>query len=149
MSKLLGITLVLSGTAAAITNGSTSTPSPECPVPYSWTRNDSDPIGACSSDLQVIGDIPEVIHEGVIPPTGIAVDPEHNVFFTYARNMEKQDHTLTKTISFTEEIPWPSEEWQNCAEGQNASTCFVNVQNIVLDSVGGWWVVDSGVPNGA
>ncbi|KAJ0104461.1 hypothetical protein J7T55_010927 [Diaporthe amygdali] len=149
MMRILGSTAALAGAATAFRNGSTTTESPACPVPYSWIRNDSDPIGACSSDFQVIGDVPDAIHEGAIPPTGIAVDPEHNIFFTYARNMEKQNHTLTKATSFSEEIPWPSEEWQNCAEGQNASTCFVNVQNIVLDSVGGWWVIDSGVPNGA
>lgn len=149
MLRVLVPTAALAGVAAAICTGSSSTAAPDCPVPYSLTRNDSDPIGACSSDFQVIGDVPEVVHEGSIPPTGIAVDPEHNVFLTYARNMQKQNYTMTKASSFTEEVPWPTEEWQNCAEGQNASTCFVNVQNVVLDSVGGWWVIDSGVPNGA
>lgn len=149
MLRVLGSTAALSRVAAAIRDGSSSTASPYCPVPYSSTRNDSDPIGACSSDLQVIGDGPEVVHEGAIPPTGIAVDPDHNVFLTYARNMQRQNYTITKATSSTEEVPWPTEEWQNCAEGQNASTCFINVQNVVLDSVGGWWVIDSGVPNGA
>lgn len=149
MLRVLGSLAALSGAAAAILDGSSSAASPYCPVPYSSTRNDSDPIGACSSDLQVIGNGPEVVHEGTIPPTGIAVDPDHNVFLTYARNMQRQNYTMTKATSSTEEVPWPTEEWQNCAEGQNASTCFINVQNVVLDSVGGWWVIDSGVPNGA
>ncbi|KAK7702892.1 hypothetical protein SLS64_009503 [Diaporthe eres] len=149
MWGVLGSTAALAGAAAAIRSASLPTAAPKCPVPYSLTRNDSDPNGACSSDLQVIGDSPEVIHESAITPTGIAVDPEHNIFFTYARNMDTKNNTMTKATSFTEEIPWPSEQWQNCAEGQNASTCFVNVQNVVLDSVGGWWVIDSGVPNGA
>lgn len=129
-------------------NSSTSAESASCLTPLPWLRNDTTPIGICTSDLDVVGDVPEVIHEGAIPPTGIAVDPEENIFFTYARNMEYQNHTLTKAVSFTEEVPWPSEEWQNCAEGQDASTCFVNVQNVVLDAVGGWWVIDSGVPHG-
>lgn len=149
MLRVWGPTAVLAGVAATIQGGSPSTAPGNWPAPYSSVRKDSNPVGVCSSDLQVIGDVPEVVHEGIVPPTGIAVDPEHNIFFTYARNMEKQNYTLTKAISFTEEVPWPSEEWQNCSEGQNASTCFVNVQNIVLDSVGGWWVIDSGVPNGA
>lgn len=149
MLRVIWSTATLAVTAVAFPNGSDSTPSPKCPVPYSSTLNDSGPIGACPGDLQVIGDVPKPIHEGAIPPTGIAVDPEHNIFFTYARNMQKQNYTMTKATSFTDEVPWPSEEWQNCAEGQNASTCFVNVQNVVLDSVGGWWVIDSGVPNGA
>lgn len=145
MSKLL----FLAGVATAISNGTTVTESSSCPVPLTWLRNDTTPIGICTSDLDVIGNVPEAIHAGSVPPTGIAVDPEQNIYFTYARNMEKQNYTLTKATSFTEETPWPSEEWQNCADGQNASTCFVNVQNVVLDSVGGWWVIDSGVPNGA
>lgn len=149
MFKVLGSTGALAVAGAAMRDGSSSTAASNCPVPYSSTLNDSDPIGACPGDLQVIGDVPELIHESNIAPTGIAVDPQHNVFFTYARNMQKQNYTMTKATSFTEEIPWPSEEWQNCAEGQNASTCFVNVQNVVLDSIGGWWVIDSGVPNGA
>lgn len=142
-------TAALAVAAAATRNDSCPTAPPGCPVPYSSFRNDSDPIGACPGDLHVIGGDPEVIHEGSIAPTGIAVDPEHNIFFTYARNMQRQRYTMTRATSFTEEVPWPSEEWQDCAEGQNASTCFVNVQNVVLDSVGGWWVIDSGIPNGA
>lgn len=149
MFKVLGSTGVLAVAVSAMRDDSSSSAAPNCPVPYSLTLNDSDPIGACPSDLQVIGGVPELIHESTIAPTGIAVDPQHNVFFTYARNMQKQNYTMTKATSFTEEVPWPSEEWQNCTEGQNASTCFVNVQNVVLDSIGGWWVIDSGVPNGA
>lgn len=149
MFKVLGSTGALAVAGAAMRNRSSLAAAPNCPVPYSSTLNDSDPLGACPSDLQVIGSAPELIHESTEAPTGIAVDPQHNVFFTYARNMQKQNYTITKAISFTEEIPWPTEEWQNCAEGQNASTCFVNVQNVVLDSIGGWWVIDSGVPNGA
>lgn len=62
--------------------------------------------------------------------------------------MEVQDYTLTKATNFTSQVPWPSEEWQNCNEGQNVSECFVNVQNVVLDAIGQFWVIDSGVPNG-
>lgn len=145
----LFLALAMTGVATAIRNGSTSSVQDNCSVPSSWLRNDTAPIGFCSSDLEVLGDVPEVVHEGKVPPTGITVDPEQNIYFTYARNMEKQIYTLTKATSFTDEVPWPSEEWQNCSDGQNASTCFVNVQNVVLDSVGGFWVIDSGVPNGA
>lgn len=146
MSKYLAVAVALAGAAAALaTSNSTSA----CPTPLSQLREDTTPIGSCSAELDVIGDVLETVHESERAPTGIAVDPEHNIFFTYARNMEPQNWTVTKATGFTTEEPWPSEEWQNCAEGQNASTCFVNVQNIVLDSVGGWWVIDSGLPNGA
>lgn len=148
MSRFLTAALAAAAVAQAVsTNGSSSAIS--CPTPLSKLRNATTPIGICPSDLEVIGNDVEAVHSSVRAPTGITVDPDHNLFFTYARNMEKQNYTVTKATSFTDEAPWPSEEWQNCADGQNASTCFVNVQNIVLDSVGGWWVIDSGVPNGA
>lgn len=147
MSKLF--TAALAGVAAAQAVNSNGSSAISCPTPLSELRNNTTPIGICPSDLDVIGNDVEAVHASVRAPTGITVDPDHNLFFTYARNMEKQNYTVTKATSFTDEEPWPSEEWQNCADGQNASTCFVNVQNIVLDSVGGWWLIDSGVPNGA
>lgn len=152
MSKYLtaAVAVVGAATAQATSNStfSNSTSSSSCPTPLSQLRNDTTPIGSCAADLEVIGNALETVHEGDRPPTGIAVDPEHNIFFTYARNMEDQVWTLTKATGFTTEEPWPTEEWQNCEEDQDASTCFVNVQNIVLDSEGGWWVIDSGVPHG-
>lgn len=51
-----------------------------------------------------------------------------------------------KCTSFNDEEPWPTAAWQNCTEGQDPSTCFINVQNVVLDSIGQLWVVDSGIP---
>jgi hypothetical protein len=38
---------------------------------------------------------------------------------------------------------------QTCTSGQNASTCFINVQNIVLDSFHQLWLLDSGIPPGS
>ncbi|CAN8096990.1 unnamed protein product [Discula destructiva] len=134
---------------AVVATAQVSAAAYSCPTPLSQLRNGTTPVGICAADLDVIGNAPEAVHSGERGATGIAVDPEHNIFFTYARNMEAQNYTVTKATSFTTEEPWPSAEWQNCADGQNASTCFVNVQNIVLDSVGGWWLIDSGVPNGA
>lgn len=149
MSKLLATAMAVAGIATAIGNDLTSAVSDSCPVPLSLLRGSATAIGTCSGDLDIIGGVPEVIHSSSTPPTGIAVDPDHNIFYTYARNMEEQNYTLTKATSFTDGEPWPSKEWQTCADGQNASTCFVNVQNVVLDSVGGFWVIDSGVPHGA
>ncbi|KAJ8063953.1 hypothetical protein OCU04_007800 [Sclerotinia nivalis] len=120
-----------------------------CPVPLSQQRTNLTTIGLCSADLDVIGPELQAVHEYVRAPTGLAVDLDANLFFTYARNMEPQNRTLTKATGFNSEAPWPSAEWQNCAAGQNASECFVNVQNVVLDAEGVFWVIDSGVPNGA
>jgi hypothetical protein len=38
---------------------------------------------------------------------------------------------------------------QNCTPAQNTSTCFINVQNIVLDSLHQLWLLDSGIPPGS
>lgn len=91
----------------------------------------------------------EVVHEHERAPTGLGLDLDANIYFIYARNLEAQNWTLTKSSGFNTEVPWPSAEWQNCASGQNVSECFINVQNVVLDSEGVFWVVDSGVPHGA
>jgi hypothetical protein len=99
MLGVLGPIAVQTGVTAS---GLPSSASGSCPIPYSSIRNDSEPIGICPGDLRVIGGIPEIVHEGILPPTGIAVDPEHNIFFTYARNMEKQNYTLTKATSLRE-----------------------------------------------
>ncbi len=47
---------------------------------------------------------------------------------------------------FNNEKPWPNATIQNCTQGQDPSTCFINVQNVVLDSIGQLWIVDSGFP---
>lgn len=99
--------------------------------------------------MDVFGPDLEPVFQGERAPTGIAVSPDYGIYLTYARNMEKQNWTLTKASNFTSEVPWPSEDWQNCKDGQNVSTCFVNVQNVILDDKNLFWVIDSGVPNGA
>jgi hypothetical protein len=51
--------------------------------------------------------------------------------------------------SFNDEKPWPNAAIQNCTSGQDPSTCFINVQNVVRDDKGRLWIVDSGIPAGA
>lgn len=143
MFTLLAVAASLTTTVAA-TSGFPET----CPIILSAQRDNDTTIGICESDFDVVGGDLEAVYEGARAPTGIAVDPDLNIFFTYARNMEVQNYTLTKATSLTSEVPWPSEEWQNCNDGQNASECFVNVQNVVLDAENVFWVIDSGVPNG-
>ncbi|QSZ33412.1 hypothetical protein DSL72_004980 [Monilinia vaccinii-corymbosi] len=122
---MLLLLAVLAATAAARgTNGF-------CSIPLSQQHTSLTTIGLCSADLDVIGPNLEAIHESTIPPTGLALDSDASLFFTYARNREPQKWTLTKATGFITEVPWPSEEWQNCKAGQNASECFVKVQNVV------------------
>lgn len=101
--------------------------------------------GVCPTDFAIIGPQLQPVHESTNPPTGLAVDYDLNVYLTYPRNTGPTPLNVVIATSFTGEEPWPSAEIQNCTAGQNVSTCFINVQNVVLDSIGQMWVVDSGI----
>ena len=82
------------------------------------------------------------------PPTGFAVDPSLNIYLTYPRNTGPTPNNVVIATNFTGEKAWPNPEIQNCTAKQNASTCFINVQNVVLDPKNPehvMWVVDSGI----
>lgn len=139
--------LTFAATACATTLG--VFPDLVCPAAGSQLRTNTTPIGYCPGDFDIRGPRLEVVYESARAPTGLGLAPNGDIYFTYARNMEVQKWTLTKKVNFTSDVPWPSEEWQNCAPGQDVAKCFVNVQNVVLDAEGVFWVIDSGVPNGA
>jgi hypothetical protein len=117
-----------------------------CPAPLPKTANST--IGVCPTDFTIIGSQLEPVHESSSPPTGLAIDPDLVLYLTYPRNSGATPNNVVKCTSFNAEEPWPSAAIQNCTAGQNVSTCFINVQNIVLDSVNQLWVVDSGIPPG-
>lgn len=102
--------------------------------------------GAYPQDFSVVGPQLEAVHDSQQPPTGFAVDTQHNLYITYPRNTGPTPSNVVKCTGFNEEQPWPNAQYQNCSQGQDPSTCFINVQNIVLDSIGQFWVVDSGFP---
>ncbi|KAK4507437.1 hypothetical protein PRZ48_001172 [Zasmidium cellare] len=102
--------------------------------------------GAYPQDYGVTGPPIQGVHDSQQAPTGLAVDHEHNVYLTYPRNTGQTPSNVVICTSFNDEKPWPSAEIQNCTQGQDPSQCFVNVQNVVLDSIGQLWVVDSGIP---
>ncbi|KAK5168095.1 uncharacterized protein LTR77_006663 [Saxophila tyrrhenica] len=103
--------------------------------------------GAYPQDFGIVGPPNlQAVHDSQNPPTGLAVDSEHNVYLTYPRNMGQTPVNVVRCTSFNDEQPWPNAAIQNCTDGQDPSTCFVNVQNVVLDSIGQLWVVDSGFP---
>ena len=102
--------------------------------------------GAYSEDFTVVGPALEAVHDSQQAPTGLAVDSAHNIYLTYPRNMGQTPNNVVVCTDFNNEKPWPSAEIQNCTSGQDPATCFVNVQNVVLDSIGQLWVVDSGFP---
>ena len=118
-----------------------------CPAVQNKTVNAT--IGVCPQDFTIIGPQVQPFHESSKAPTGLAVDCDHNIYLTYPRNSGPTPNNVVIATSFTDEEPWPSAEIQNCTAGQNASTCFINVQNAVLDSQGVMWIVDSGIPAGS
>ncbi|RAR10514.1 major royal jelly protein [Stemphylium lycopersici] len=103
-------------------------------------------IGAYPQDFTLVGPLLEAIHDSQKPPTGLAVDSAHNLYLTYPRNSGQTANNIVICTSFNDEAPWPSANIQNCTVGEDPSTCFINVQNIVLDDRGRLWVIDSGIP---
>ncbi|KAF1840971.1 uncharacterized protein K460DRAFT_389481 [Cucurbitaria berberidis CBS 394.84] len=102
--------------------------------------------GAYPQDFPIVEPSLETVHESQKPPTGLAIDLNHNIYLTYPRNAGQTPHNVVICTSFNDEQPWPNATIQNCAAGQDPSTCFINVQNIVRDDLGRLWVVDSGIP---
>lgn len=118
-----------------------------CPQPIS-PQSPNATIGVCPNDFTIIGPALESVHESKNAPTGLAVDPSLNIYLTYPRNSGATPVNVVICTSFTDEVPWPNAQIQNCTAGQNASECFINVQNVVLDSINQLWIVDSGIPPG-
>ncbi|KAF2032560.1 hypothetical protein EK21DRAFT_98941 [Setomelanomma holmii] len=106
-------------------------------------------IGAYPKDFSIVGPLLEAIHDSQTPSTGLAVDTKHNLYLTYPRNAGATPNNVVICTSFNDEKPWPNATMQNCTAGQDPSTCFINVQNIILDDRGRLWIVDSGIPAGA
>lgn len=105
--------------------------------------------GAYPQDFNLIGQALEAVHDSQRPSTGLAVDNQHKLYLTYPRNAGSTPSNVVICTSFNDEVPWPNVAIQNCTADQDPSTCFINVQNIVLDDVSRLWVVDSGIPYGS
>ncbi|KAF2473601.1 uncharacterized protein BDR25DRAFT_386394 [Lindgomyces ingoldianus] len=103
---------------------------------------------ASSTDYGVIGPPLQAVHASQSPPTGLAIDPDLKIYLTYPRNTGPTPNNVVICPTYSTEEPWPNAEIQNCTSSQNASTCFINVQNVVLDSLHQLWIVDSGIPAG-
>ncbi|KIV84555.1 hypothetical protein PV11_00328 [Exophiala sideris] len=117
-----------------------------CPAIVSAGPNGT--YGICPQDFTIIGGSLEPVHESTRAPTGFAVDPSLNIYLTYPRNQGATPNNVVIATSFTGEQPWPNAAYQNCTPTQNVSTCFINVQNVVLDSINQLWIVDSGIAPG-
>jgi hypothetical protein len=102
----------------------------------------------CSSDYPIIGPTLQPVHSSSSPPTGLAIDRNLSLYLTYPRNSGSTPNNVVICPTYDTEEPWPNSSIQNCYPGRNASECFINVQNVVLDVIGQLWVVDSGIPPG-
>ncbi|KAF2729742.1 hypothetical protein EJ04DRAFT_588141 [Polyplosphaeria fusca] len=100
-------------------------------------------------DYGTIGPPLQAVHSSKTPPTGLAIDPDQILYLTYPRNFGPTPNNVVICPSYGTEEPWPTASIQNCTSSQNASTCFINVQNIVLDSLSQLWILDSGIPPGS
>jgi hypothetical protein len=105
--------------------------------------------GAYPQDFTLFGTQLEAVHDSQRASTGLAVDAAHNLYLTYPRNAGSTPNNVVICTSFNDEKPWPDAAIQNCTTGQDPSTCFINVQNVVRDDRGRLWVVDSGIPYNA
>ena len=101
------------------------------------------------SDYSIIGPSLQAVHSSTSPPTGLAIDPNLTLYLTYPRNTGPTPVNVVICPTYEDEEPWPNTAIQNCTSGQNASECFINVQNVVLDSLNQLWIVDSGIPPGS
>lgn len=74
-----------------------------CPDPALSSSNST--LGVCPQDFTIIGDPLEAVHEGIQAPTGLAVDPDLNIYLTYPRNFENSTNNVVICTSFTDEEP--------------------------------------------
>jgi hypothetical protein len=105
--------------------------------------------GAYSQDFALFGPQLEAVHDSQRASTGLAVDAAYNLYLTYPRNAGATPNNVVICTSFNDEKPWPDAAIQNCTAGQDPSTCFINVQNVVRDDRGRLWIVDNGIPYSA
>lgn len=118
-------------------------------APFQPSNNSSTPFPPQSpNDYGTIGPPLQAVHSSSAPPTGLAIDPNLKLYLTYPRNSGPTPNNVVICPTYDTETPWPNASIQNCYPSKNASECFINVQNVVLDSVGQLWVVDSGIPAG-
>lgn len=93
----------------------------------------------------------EVVHEIynlTTFPTGVAVDLDNRIFINFPRSASSNDVTLGLADSFNTTVAYPNASIQTCQPGQNVSTCFVNIQSVVIDSAQRVWALDTGAGPG-
>lgn len=103
------------------------------------------------NNFTIDGPYLEVVHEIynlTTFPTGVAVDQDNRIFINFPRSASNNDITLGLADSFNTTVAYPNASIQTCQPGQNVSTCFVNVQSVVIDSAQRIWALDTGAGPG-
>ena len=99
------------------------------------------------NNFTIDGPYLEVVHEIynlTTFPTGVAVDLDNRIFINFPRSASNNDVTLGLADSFNTTVAYPNASIQTCQPGQNVSTCFVNIQSVVIDSLQKIWALDTG-----
>ncbi|CAF9922332.1 hypothetical protein IMSHALPRED_005661 [Imshaugia aleurites] len=144
----LAVTPILSFPSSAYTFSAypSSTASPFTPQNLTSFTQPSTP-----NNFTTDGPYLEVVHEIynlTTFPTGVAVDQDNRIFINFPRSASNNDITLGLADSFNTTIAYPNASIQTCQPGQNVSTCFVNIQSVVIDSVQRIWALDTGAGPG-
>ena len=123
-----------------------STASPFTPQNLSVFAQPSSP-----NNFTVDGPFLEVVHEIynlTTFPTGVAVSEDNRIFINFPRSASNNSITLSVADGFDTTVAYPNASIQTCQPGQNVSTCFVNVQSVVIDSAQRIWALDTGAGPG-
>lgn len=139
-------TLAIPSSAYTFSAYPSSTASPFIPQNLTSFTQPSSP-----NNFTTDGPYLEVVHEIynlTTFPTGVAVDQENRIFINFPRSASSNAVTLGLADSFNTTIAYPNASIQTCQPGQNVSTCFVNIQSVVIDSAQRIWALDTGAGPG-
>lgn len=139
-------TLAIPSSAYTFSAYPSSTASPFTPQNLTSFTQPSSP-----NNFTIDGPYLEVVHEIynlTTFPTGVAVDQDNRIFINFPRSASNNDITLGLADSFNTTVAYPNASIQTCQPGQNVSTCFVNVQSVVIDSAQRIWALDTGAGPG-
>ncbi|KAK0323500.1 hypothetical protein LTR82_005247 [Friedmanniomyces endolithicus] len=89
--------------------------------------------GAYPQDFNVVGPALEAVHDSQTAPTGLA-----------ELRPDSQQRSNLHRLQQREAVAFSGDP--ELHDGPEPTTCFLNVQNVVLDSIGQLWIVDSGIP---
>ncbi|MEN8008546.1 MAG: L-dopachrome tautomerase-related protein [Candidatus Krumholzibacteriota bacterium] len=88
----------------------------------------------------------EVVAEGSVLWTGVAVTDDHSVFVNAPRWAPALPWSVARLDDEGEFTPFPDADWQGWQHGTDPAGVFVAVQSVVIGPAGKLWVLDTGNP---